>query len=514
MNLSKLLDSNCEKFGEYVSIIWLPDPNREIKITNIDMLREVNRLGSALLSLGVKRGDKISVLLPNSPEVIATYRAAWRIGAVAVPIIFLLSEREVRYILENSESVAIVTHSEFYEKVSNAAKGLDNLKNIILIDKPQEGAHYYHDLIEKSRDEVDPVDTADDEMAVVLYTAGTTGKPKGVMLSHWNLYSNAKSSFKQSYFPDVEDVRSKTSLFVLPLCHSFGLTVCNLSAFVGNMGVMVPKFDPNVVLGAIEKYKVKTMAGVPAMYSYFLVAPEADKYDLSSMESWASGSAPLSVNVIKNFEKKFGGTIYEGYGLSEASPVVAVHMRNRPTKPGSVGIPIPGVEVKILDVKGHELGTNQIGELVVRGENVMQGYYKMPEKTADVIRNGWLHTGDMAHIDEDGYLFISERKDDMIIRGGENIYPRELEEVLWSHPDILEVAVVGIPDPIMGEEAVAVVVLHKQRTITEQEVIEFCKGKIAKFKLPKAVVFMDSLPRSSIGKILKKNLRKDVLDLL
>ncbi len=515
MNLSTLLDQNCEQFGEYVATIWLPEPDKEVQITNLDAFREVKRLGNALRNLDVKRGDKIAVFLPNSPEVIATYRAAWRIGAAVVPILFLLSEQEVRYILENSESVAVVTHSDLYDTVAGAARGLDHVKNIILIDKEREGARFYGDLIAESSETLEAVETADDEIAVILYTAGTTGRPKGVMLSHLNLYSNAQSSFEHSFPPEKqEEARAFTGLFVLPLCHSYGLMVSNVGALSGATNIMVPRFDPEMIFRAIEKYKIKIMAAVPAMFSYFLIAPEAEKYDTGSMEMWSSASAPLSTDVIENFENKFSGIIYEGYGLSEASPTVASHKLGMPTKPGSVGIPIPGVEVKIFDENDREQKAHEMGELVVRGDNVMKGYYKMPDKTADAIKNGWLHTGDIAYIDDDGYIFIMERKDDMIIRGGENIYPRELEEVIWSHPEVAEVAVVSIPDPVRGEEVVAVVVPHQGATLTEADVKEFCTGKIAKFKLPKMVVFMDVLPRSSIGKILKRELKEKMRELV
>jgi len=345
----------------------------------------------------------------------------------------------------------------------------------------------------------------------VLYTAGTTGRPKGVMLTHWNLYSNAKLAVLTAEFSNDDlmwRARDSIALLVLPLAHSYGLVVMNAGYLTGTRYIVMPAFDAEPAMALIQKYRVTDFAGVPTMYVYMLNHPNFSKYDLSSVRSWGSGSAPLPVEIQKVFAQKISKPVSEGYGLSEYSPVVASNRRNSPLKKGSVGLPIYGTQVRIVDENDTPVEIGQTGELVVRGPCVMKGYYKMPEQTARALRNGWLHTGDIAKIDEDGYIYIIERKDDMIIRGGENIYPREVEEILYRHPAVAEAAVIGAPDALMGQAVHAFVVLKAGQTATEAELIEHCAASIAKFKAPKSVSFLDALPKNPIGKILRRELKK------
>ncbi|MBI4765260.1 MAG: AMP-binding protein [Deltaproteobacteria bacterium] len=338
---------------------------------------------------------------------------------------------------------------------------------------------------------------------MILYTAGTTGEPKGVMLTHRNLYSNVINS---SSISDVqpEDVM----LHVLPLSHSYGLTVMNSCYMFQQKNILMRWFDTEEAFRLIEKYKVTGFSGSPAMFAMMLNSPLANNYDLSSLRRCGSGSAPLPLDILIGFQERFGCPIREGYGLSEAAPIVTRHRPDMPQKPGSIGIPIPGVEVRIVDEEDNDLPLGGIGELIVRGPNVSPGYYKMPEETGQIFRNGWLYTGDMARMDEDGYLFIVDRKKDLIIRGGFNIYPWDVEAVFYEHPAVEDVAVIGVPDPIMGEEIKAYVVLKPGHYITGQELIAYCRVSLGRFKCPRYIEFIGQIPRNPVGKVLRQELRQ------
>jgi long-chain acyl-CoA synthetase len=428
--------------------------------------------------------------------VLQSYGGIFKTGAVAVPIIFLLSAEEVGHILADSGAKLVITSPELAGKVEGF-RG-----DIVLVGGEAPGTTAWDDVVARESDAFTTVDRAADDIAVILYTSGTTGKPKGVALSHRNLESNARSAASLS-----ELDRDKWTLAVLPLSHSYGLTLMNSGNLLGTRGVLLRWFNPELVLETIQAYRTQAMGGVPTMYVYLLQYPDADKFDTSSMRSWGSGAAPLPLEIVEPFEKKFGGRILEGYGLTEASPVVSAHRLSGVRKLGSVGQPIPGVEVRIFDDDDRDVPRGEVGEICVRGSNVMLGYYGRPDETARTLRDGWLHTGDVGRLDEDGYLFVVERKKDLIIRGGFNIYPREVEEVLYAHPKIAEAAVVGMSDPLMGEEVLAWVAPKGGADVTPAEVIAFCQERLAKFKCPRDVRILPSLPKSPIGKILRKELR-------
>ena len=493
MNLAALGDENVRTFGEYVALHF---EGRDI--TNVEQQRLSARLARALRRLGVGVGDRVVVLLPNCPEVTQAYGGILRLGAVIVPVVFLLSADEVRHILADSDAKVVITSSELVSKVEGWTG------TVVLVGG---GAHglAWDELIARESDDCPLIPRDETDLAVILYTAGTTGRPKGVALSHGNLTSNARSAASL-----YELDRSAWSLAVLPLSHSYGLTVMNAGNILGTKGVLLRWFTPDRVLETIERFRVQSMAGVPTMYVYLLNYPEAERFDTSSMRSWGSGAAPLPLEIVEPFEKKFGGRLMEGYGLTEASPVVSAHRLSGVRKLGSVGQPIPGVEVAILDDADRPLATGDVGEVCVRGPNVMLGYYRLPEETAKALRNGWLHTGDVGRLDDDGFLYIVERKKDLIIRGGFNVYPREVEEVLYAHPQIAEAAIIGAPDPLMGEEVVAFVALKPGAAATADEIIVFCQTRLARFKCPRQVRFVDALPKSPIGKILRKELRARV----
>ncbi len=502
MNLVKLGEERIQKFGETVSLIFEDKEYKNIHINDMG-----KRLAAGLRSLGIGRGDHVIVSMPNKPEVFACFGAIWRIGAVIVPIMFLLGEEETRYILDHSDAKAIITSQDLLEKIENARKGLAHVKNVIVIGGEDQGdVVSFEDLIDRSSADEIIEEMEKDDVALMIYTSGTTGHPKGVMLSHNNLYTNAVSTWEST-----EADKGDISIVCLPLAHSFGVVVMNagaVSPYKESFGVLLSWFDPEEVLRLIEKYRATVFIGVPTMYQILLNHPAADKYDTSSLERCSISAAPVTEELYRAFTTKFNCKMYEGYGLTEASPTVATCRRSMPLKKGSTGIPIPGVEVKIFDNNDNELPPGEPGEIVVRGPNVMLGYYKNPEATAEALRGGWLHTGDVGYIDEEGYIFITDRIKDMIIKGGYNIYPSEIEGYIETHPGVTEVSVIGIPDQKYGEEIMAFVVKLPGQEISEDDLIAFTKEKMTPFKAPSKVQFVEGLPKSLVGKVLKKELRK------
>jgi long-chain acyl-CoA synthetase len=491
MNLAALGEDNVRTYGEYVTLAF-----EDHELTNVEQQRAANRLANALRRLGLGPDDRVVVMLPNGPEVLQAYAAILKLGAVIVPVVFLLGPEEIRHILDHSEAKLVVTSPDLAWK----AEGWPG--QIVLVGGQAAGALTWDELVAPEADVFPIAEREPGDLAVILYTAGTTGQPKGVALSHANLLSNARSAARL-----YELDRTQWGLAVLPLSHSYGLTLMNAGNILGTRAVLLRWFNPELVLETIQRYRVQQMAGVPTMFVYLLNFPEADHFDTSSMKAWGSGAAPLPVEIVEPFEKRFGGRLLEGYGLTEASPVVSAHRYSGERRLGSVGQPIPGVNVAIVDEDDRAVPVGEVGEVCVRGPNVMLGYHRMPEETARTIRNGWLHTGDMGRLDADGFLYIVERKKDLIIRGGFNIYPREVEDVLYAHPAVAEAAVVGVHDTLMGEDVLAFVVPKNGMSATAEELIAFCQERLAKYKCPKRVRFLDRLPKSPIGKILRKELR-------
>jgi long-chain acyl-CoA synthetase len=498
MSLAHLAEESLDKYGEYVALAF-----EGHRYTNLDQQREACRLAHALRRLGVGVGDRVVVMLPNCPEVTQSYAAILKCGGVIVPVIFLLGDREVGHILADSEAKVVITAADMLWKVEAQIGVLPTLQHVFLVDGDGDGRT--RSLAAERAGEPDAFPTVDrrpDDLAVILYTSGTTGVPKGVALSHDNLESNARAAASLN-----ELGREDWAVAVLPLSHSYGLTVMNAGHILGSRAALLRWFNPEAVLQTIQEFRAASMSAVPTMLIYLLNYPEADRFDTRSMRVWGSGAAPLPVEIVEPFERKFGGRILEGYGLTEASPVVSAHRLSGPRRIGSVGRAIPGVEISIQDDLDRPLSAGELGEVCVRGRNVMVGYYRNPEETARTVRAGWLHTGDMGRLDDDGFLFIVERKKDLIIRGGFNIYPREVEEVLYAHPKVAEAAVVGMKDPLMGEDVLAFVVLRSGERASAEEIGAFCEGRLARFKCPKQIRFVESLPKSPIGKILRKELR-------
>lgn len=507
MILTQLPEQNIADFGEY-PFLYFGDK----VYSNHDVVKSANAIASVLSRHGLSKGDRVLVCMPNAPEVFFAYQGIMRAGGIVIPVMHVLHPNEIGFIAKDSEAKVVITSSAILPNVLKATEGMDQAPLILARGAGSASGHPnvldLHLAMEQAPATVAAPAMQAEDVAVILYTSGTTGAPKGVMLTHRNLYSNAAAALSL-----MTDRERGTTIGVLPLAHIYGFTTANVLYMHGGSVVIMPKYELRAVCEAIEKHKVEGFSAVPAMIHNMVTDPATAEYDLSSLEAVGSGSAPLPVKVIEAFKEKFGADIYEGYGLSEAAPTVSAHRRDEPIKPGSVGRAFPGVEIRIVDEEGRELPTDEVGELIVRGDNISPGYFRNETATREALRDGWLYTGDIARIDADGYLFIVDRKKDLIIRGGFNIYPRDLEEIIVKHPAVAEVAVIGAPSETMGEEVVAFVVRKPGAQLEEAELILYCQEKLAKYKTPRHIVFVDALPRNGVGKILKKDLREQVKDL-
>ena len=472
----------------------------------------VRRFAGALRNLGIDRGQNVAVLLPNVPHFTIAYFGCHYAGAPVVPLNVLLTADEIVHHLDDSQAVALVTWEGFYPQARAAVDRVDRCRHLIVAKADpgdvatESGTHNMTALIGSSDPIQDLPATMPDDTAVILYTSGTTGKPKGAELTHFNMFFNAHYAGKElmQLGPDT------VALATLPLFHSFGQT-CIQNATIGAGGkvVLLPRFEPEVALDLMSRHGVNYFAGVPTMYFALLHSPVADRYDLSALRWCLCGGAPMPVDVMNAFDAKYGVNILEGYGLSETSPVASFNVPDRPKKVGSIGIPIRGVEFKLVDANGRTIEDADVpGEIWIKGHNVMKGYYGRADATNESIRDGWFRTGDVARRDADGYYFIVDRIKDMIIRGGFNVYPREIEEVLYGHAAVAEAAVIGVPHERHGEEVKAVIALKAGMSATADEVVEYCKERLAAYKYPRVIEIMESLPKGPTGKILKRELRR------
>jgi long-chain acyl-CoA synthetase len=505
LNLALLLEQSTRRDPGKVAVIL-----DDYKLRYAELNGAANKIAGGLAKLGVQRGDKVAIMLPNTPHFPISYYGILKTGGTVVPLNVLFKQNEVQYHLEDSDAVALIVWEGFLAEAVAGFHKAETCHSLIVVQAPgstaalPEGAISFNQLLADSPPVFDTVQTQPSDTAVILYTSGTTGRPKGAELSHFNMFFNAMVGAEKLLGVTSDDVLLAT----LPLFHSFGQTcVMNVSTFLGATMTMLPRFEPVKAMEIIQRDKVTLFAGVPTMYFYLLNHPEGGSYDLSSLRRCCSGGASMPVEVMHAFNKKFNVSIMEGYGLSETSPVASFNHLDRPMKPGSIGTPIWGVEMRVVDPEGKSLPPGEMGEIVIRGHNVMKGYYKRPEATAESIRGGWFHTGDLAKIDEEGYFFIVDRVKDMIIRGGFNIYPREIEELLYAHPAVAEAAVIGVPDEALGEEVRAVVALKPGQSVAEQELIDYCKERLAAYKYPRTIEIRDSLPKTATGKILKRELK-------
>jgi long-chain acyl-CoA synthetase len=454
------------------------------------------RLASLLSEIGVEAGDRVGVMLPNVLEFPIAYYGVLRLGGIVVPMNVLLKRREIAFYLEDSGAKLLLAWHGFADEARDGAAGA----GAAMIEV--EPAAFASTL---AGHEPTPglADTTGDDTAVILYTSGTTGKPKGAELTHLNLFRNADVSSRTT----CEIGQGDIVLGALPLFHSFGQTVgMNASLKVGACLTLVARFDPGEALETMQRDGVTHFYGVPTMYGALLHHPERDSFDTSSLRNCITGGASMPVEVLHGFEQAFGAKVLEGYGLSETSPVACSNHPDKERKAGSIGTPIEGVEMQLVDEDDNPVAQGEVGEVVIRGHNIMKGYWQRPDATEEAMRGGWFHSGDMARVDEDGYFYIVDRKKDLIIRGGYNVYPREVEEVLFEHPKIREAAVVGVPHDEWGEEIGAAVVLHDGEELPPAEVSSYVKERIAAYKYPRVVWFLDDLPKGPTGKILKREI--------
>jgi long-chain acyl-CoA synthetase len=499
LNLASLIDQAAKRHPDQIAVRL-----GDVALTYPQVNGAAQRVATYLQSIGVEPGDRVGVMLPNVPHFPIAYYGVLLAGGTVVPMNVLLKGREVTYYLKDSGAKALIAWAGFG---ADAKIGADEAGIPLLVcgpDETPEGAQKLDDQLGSVEPLTEMVQRDATDIAVILYTSGTTGQPKGALLTHSNLLWNAEIS-TLLHGTGPHDVL----LGALPLFHSFGQT-CTLNAAtrVGATVELIPRFDPELALKLIETRKVTKFLGVPTMFVALLNSPSLATTDVSSLDLCVSGGSACAVETLHQAEEKLA-RVLEGYGLSETSPVACFNHIDRESKAGSIGTPIWGVDMAVIDDDGKHLPAGEVGEIVIRGHNVMAGYHNKPEATAAAIdANGWFKTGDMARIDEDGYFYIVDRKKDLVIRGGYNVYPREIEEVLYEHPQILEAAVIGVPHAELGEEVAAAVVPKSGQTLDPDEVQAYVKERVAAYKYPRHVVIMVELPKGPTGKILKREIDK------
>ncbi len=481
-----------------------------LEVTYRQLEERTNALARGLAGFKIKRGDPVALLLPNIPEFLYAFFALAKLGAVAVPINTNLKAAEIGYILRDSGARGLVATRFLFESLLGVRESLPDLSEVFLVAEGIGGLRWKNPVRSFTallshrgnpfEEEARPQDTA-----ALIYTSGTTGKPKGVILTHQNYLVDT-----EMFVRAIKMTEADRFACILPLFHVNGQVVTTLSPlFAGAAVILLEKFSPKDFLPAVAQYRATSFSAVPTVYAILLSRFNPGEHDLSSLRYCICGGAPMPVEVFEKFEKSFNATILEGYGLSEGTCVSSVNPVEGRRKVGSIGLPLEGQEMRVVDDSGQEVAAGEVGEIVIRGPNVMRGYHNNPEATAEALRNGWLHSGDLGMKDQDGYFYVVGRKKEMIIRGGENIYPKEIEEILYCHPAILEAAVIGKPDPIWGEEVVAFIVLKEGAALSEAQVIDYCRESLADFKAPRRVFFEKSLPKTATGKIQKVRLREE-----
>ena len=488
-NLAENLTTTAKEHGDRPAV-RLDD----VVLSYDDLLDGARRISALLKSKGVGPGDRVGLVLPNVPPFPVLFYGALAVGAVVVPMNPLLKAREVQYYLEDSGASLVFAWEAMADEAGKAAETV----GIECIPIEADG---FLELVAQHEPDDEVADRDDDDTVVLLYTSGTTGQPKGAELTHANMITNAAVSAETL----VELTSDDVVMGCLPLFHCFGLTCgLNASVVVGACLTLIPRFDAKKALEVVGRDKVTVFEGVPTMYAGMLNAEDAESYDVSSLRTCISGGSAMPVEVMKSFEETFGCIVLEGYGLSETSPVASFNRPDIERKPGSIGVPVRGVEMKLVDDDGNDVEEGDVGEIAIQGENVMKGYWGRDDATKESIPDGWFRTGDMAKQDEDGYYFIVDRKKDLIIRGGYNVYPREVEEALYEHESVAEVAVVGVPHDELGEEVGAAVALKSGEKVSEDDLQAFAKERLAAYKYPRHIWIVEELPKGPTGKILRR----------
>ncbi len=507
-NLGKLLSLSAQKYPHKTAIVF---GQKRINYKTLDELTD--SIAAGLIDLGIKKEAKVALFLDNCPEFVISYYAVLKAGATVVPINYMFKIEEAKFILEDSEAICLITSRIYVDMAEELRLRIDTLKHIITTTKANDDTIDFNRIKKITPDISGRVSAGPHDLAVILYTSGTTGHPKGAMLTHYNLISNAMDSAEA-----INATHKDTCICILPLFHSFAATVCmNLPISIGAKIVIMKSVRPfRRVIRSIRKHRVSIFVGIPSIYSILkdMKLPRIFHTPLiklfNPVRACISGAAALPVDTFKGFEKKFRIPLLEGYGLTEASPVVTLNPLKGIKKAGSVGITLSkNIDLKIVDDKDVPVGPDETGELLVKGPNVMKGYYKQEEATASTLKDGWLYTGDMAKLDSDGYVYIVGRKKEMVNVRGLNVYPREIEEVLYQNPRIKEAAVIGIPDIHRGEVPIGFVVLKEGESATEHEIIQYLRERLASYKVPKYIEFREFLPKNTTGKILKRILQDE-----
>lgn len=497
VSLTDLFDQSVETYEDHTAVTFFTKT-----YTYRELAERIDRTAAALSKLGVKKGDRVAIMLPNCPQYPISFYGALKCGATVVQLNPMFQPAELLHILNDSGTKVLIMLDRL-QPLFDAIKDRTPVEHALAVDLDQDytgGA-----IAEPPQVDINPAEDA----AVIQYTGGTTGLPKGAVLTHRNIVANTLQSVATGLIQTKKG--EERVLTISPLFHVYGMTsgMCVTFYNGGNL-ILVPKFDVGQVVELIEQTKPTAFPGVPTMYIALLDYHKKKKFDLSCLTSCTSGSAPLPPEVLSRFNDVSGTSVAEGYGLSEASPVTHRNPVGGMQKNGSIGIPLPNTDAKIVDVATgeRELPVGEVGELIIQGPQVMKGYWNQPEETANTIRNGWLFTGDLAKMDEDGYFYIVGRKKEMILASGFNVYPIEVENVLYRHPAVLEAAVFGVPDEYRGETVRAVVVLKEGSDVTEQDLIDFCRSELAAYKAPDTILFVDELPKTAVGKILKRTLKE------
>jgi long-chain acyl-CoA synthetase len=496
MNISGFITNNAS-YNPRKKAVICGDDGREFTWAELDKI--VNKLGNALVNMGVKKGDRVAIYLPNSPEYIFTYFAVARIGAIANPFNILFKTREISYIVNDSKASVLVGFSgETEQNVVGVKDQFPHLEKIVTVGNPVEGAVDFYSLISEASEDLDAVDCNFNELVTLMYTSGTTGQPKGVMLSHGNLKALAALNSAMVHINDQDLFITAT-----PFCHIFFVETVLNPFYVGAGVVIMQRFNAEKTLELISRYQVTHFAGVPTMYIFMLQQCESAEYNLKAWRVARSAGASMPVEYIRKIEEQFGVFFIESYGATETSSTMAYNRLGH-GKAGAVGPVGREIQVKLVDESGKKLPAGELGEILVKGPGVFKGYWEMPEATRAAFDGGWYRTGDLGKYDEDGYFYIVDRKKDMLICGGYNVYPREVEEVIYQHPKVMEVAVLGVKDPVRGEVPKAFIRLKDGEEMAVQEMIDFCKQRMASYKVPRNIEFLAELPKSPTGKILKR----------
>ena len=503
-NLSSMLHESALAAPDKTALIL-----DDFRMSYRELDEAASLVAAGLRARGIGRGDRVGIMLPNVPQFPVVYYGVLRAGCIVIPMNVLLKGPEVAYYLGDSAASAFFFWSDFAADAMQGAADHDALRLVVSVAPgpatPPPGAEDSFTLLAAAAGhDGSMAATHPDDTAVLLYTSGTTGHPKGAELTHFNVLMNCIVGAR------IAGLRSDdVALGTLPFFHAFGQSnILNTAVYCGATISLLPRFEPHTALKLIARDGVTIFGGVPTMYVAFLHAYNEGQWDISTIRLAISGGAALPEQVLREFEEKFGAPILEGYGLSETSPSATFNRPDRERKVGSIGLPIWGVELKIVDDQDHTLGDGETGEICIRGHNVMKGYYNRPEATTEAIVDGWFHTGDIGYRDRNGYYFIVDRKKELVIRGGYNVYPREVEEALYQHPAVLEVAVFGVPDASLGEEVVAAIALRAGMSATSEELIAFAKQRLAAYKYPRTIFILQTLPKGPTGKIQKMELKK------